>query len=107
MRILVEPKNSMVKQYRKMFEIEGVKLTFTDDALRAIAKLSADRKSGARGLQAIMEDTMLDIMYDIPSRSDIRECLINEDVVLNKEKPILVFGTISGTAGENKQGKTG
>jgi len=106
-RILVEPKNSMVKQYRKMFEIEGVKLTFTDDALRAIAKLSADRKSGARGLQAIMEDTMLDIMYDIPSRSDIRECLINEDVVLSKEKPILVFGTISGTAGENKQGKTG
>ncbi len=106
-RILVEPKNSMVKQYKKMFDIEGVKLTFTDDALRAIARLSADRKSGARGLQAIMEDTMLDIMYDIPSRSDIRECLLNEDVVLSKEKPILVFGTTSETVGESKQGKTG
>jgi len=68
-----------------MFDMEGVKLTLTDDALRAIARLSENRKTGARGLQAIMEDTMLDIMYDIPSRKDIRECLINEDVVLSGE----------------------
>ena len=106
-RILVEPRNSMVKQYKKMFEIEDVKLTFTDDALRAIARLSAERKSGARGLQAIMEDTMLDIMYDIPSRDDIRECLISEDVVLNRENPILVFETSPETADDEKQKKTG
>ena len=106
-RILVEPRNSMVKQYKKMFEIEGVKLTLTDGALKAIAKLSAERKSGARGLQAIMENTMLDIMYDIPSRNDIRECLINEGVVLTKEKPILVFGTASEMSGDKEQEKTG
>ncbi len=106
-RILVEPRNSMVKQYKKMFEIEGVKLTLTDGALKAIAKLSAERKSGARGLQAIMENTMLDIMYDIPSRNDIRECLINEGVVLTKEKPILVFGTTSEMSGDKEQEKTG
>ncbi len=106
-RILVEPRNSMVKQYKKMFEIEGVKLTLTDGALKAIAKLSAERKSGARGLQAIMENTMLDIMYDIPSREDIRECLINEGVVLTREKPILVFGTASEMSGDNEQEKTG
>jgi ATP-dependent Clp protease ATP-binding subunit ClpX len=106
-RILVEPRNSMVKQYKKMFEIEGVKLTLTDGALKAIAKLSAERKSGARGLQAIMENTMLDIMYDIPSREDIRECLINEGVVLTKEKPILVFGTASEMSGDKEQEKTG
>ncbi|MBW2599172.1 MAG: ATP-dependent Clp protease ATP-binding subunit ClpX [Deltaproteobacteria bacterium] len=108
-RILTEPKNSIVKQYKKMFEMEGVKLTLTDDALRTIAKLSADRKSGARGLQAIMENTMLDIMYDIPSRDDIRECLISEDVVLSREKPILVFETTSdsGQEEDSEQKKTG
>ncbi len=107
-RILVEPKNSMVKQYKKMFEMEDVKLTFTDGALKAIAKRSADRKAGARGLQAVMEDVMLDIMYDIPSRSDIKECLINSDVVLKAEKPILVFEKASDEIEEdNKQKKTG
>ena len=82
-------------------------MTFTDEALRAIAKLSAERKSGARGLQAIMEDTMLDIMYEIPSRNDIRECLINEDVVLSKEKPILLYETISEDGEGDEQEKTG
>ena len=106
-RILVEPKNSMVKQYKKMFEMEKVKLTLTDGALKAIAKLSADRKTGARGLQAVMEDVMLDIMYDIPSRNDIKECLISEDVVLSGEKPILVFETVSETVKDNEQKKTG
>jgi len=90
-----------------MFEMEGVKLTLTDGALRAIAKLSAERKTGARGLQAIMEDTMLDIMYDIPSRNDIKECLINEDVVFSREKPIMVLETVSEIVEENEQKKTG
>ena len=106
-RILVEPKNSIVKQYKKMFEIEGVKLTLTDGALRAIARLSVDRKAGARGLRAIMENIMLDIMYDIPSRKDIKECLVNEDVVLNGETPIMVFETVSEAVENNEQKKTG
>ncbi len=66
-RILVEPKDAIIRQYQKLFELEGVKLKFTDGALRAIAKLSVERKSGARGLRAILENTMLDIMYDLPS----------------------------------------
>ena len=97
-KILVEPKDSLVMQYGKMFEFENVKLKFTDDALRAIARLSVERKSGARGLRAIMENTMLDVMYDIPSRDDIKECIINEDVVMNREKPILLLETESETA---------
>lgn len=97
-KILVEPKDSLVKQYGKMFELENVKLKFTDGALRAVAKLAVERKSGARGLRAIMENTMLDVMYDIPSRSGIKECIISEDVVMNMEKPILLLETESETA---------
>lgn len=97
-RILVEPRDAITKQYAKLFELEKVRLKFTDGALRAIAKLSAERKAGARGLRAIMENTMLEIMYDIPSRSDVRECVINEDVVLNREHPILLFEKQSETA---------
>jgi ATP-dependent Clp protease ATP-binding subunit ClpX len=97
-KILVEPKDSIIKQYTKLFELENVRLKFTDGALRAIATLSAERKAGARGLRAILENTMLEIMYDIPSRPDIRECVINEDVVLNREHPILLFEKQSESA---------
>lgn len=97
-RILVEPKDSIIKQYKKLFDMENVKLKFTDGALKAIAKLSAERKSGARGLRSILENTMLDIMYDMPSRTDVRECIISEEVVLNCEQPILLFETKSETA---------
>jgi len=97
-RILVEPKDAITRQYKKLFEIENVKLKFTEGALKAIAQLAVERKSGARGLRAILEETMLDIMYEIPSRHDILECLISEDVVLKKEKPLLVFETKSETA---------
>jgi ATP-dependent Clp protease ATP-binding subunit ClpX len=97
-RILNEPKDAIIKQYKKMFDLENVRLKFTDGALRAIAKLSVERKSGARGLRSILESTMLDIMYDIPSRRDVRECVINEDVVLNKEKPLFIFEKITETA---------
>ena len=97
-RILIEPKDAITKQYKVLFELENVKLKCTDGALRAIAKLSVERKSGARGLRAILENTMLDIMYDLPSRNDVRECVITEDVVMNKEKPILIFETKSETA---------
>lgn len=97
-KILVEPKDAIIKQYTKGFELENVKLRFTDSALRAVAKLAVDRKSGARGLRAILENTMLEIMYDIPSRQDVRECVINEDVVLNNALPILLFEQQSETA---------
>jgi len=97
-KILVEPKDAIIKQYTKLFELENVRLKFTDGALRAIATLSADRKAGARGLRAILENTMLEIMYDIPSRSDVRECVINEEVVMNREQPILLFEKQSESA---------
>jgi len=97
-RILVEPKDAIVKQYQKLFDLEGVKLKFTDGALRAIASLSVERKSGARGLRAILENTMLDIMYELPSTPDVKECVISEEVVMNKEKPILLFEKKAETA---------
>ncbi|MFA4910064.1 MAG: ATP-dependent Clp protease ATP-binding subunit ClpX [Desulfobacteria bacterium] len=90
-RILKEPRNALVKQYRKLFEFEKVGLNFTNDALVAIAKEAQKRRSGARGLRSIMENIMLDIMYELPSQSDIRECVITEEVVQKKETPILVY----------------
>jgi ATP-dependent Clp protease ATP-binding subunit ClpX len=90
-RILSEPKNALVKQFKKLFELEGVNLRFTDSALSGIAKEAVKRKSGARGLRAILETCMLDIMYEIPSVENVKECVISEDVVLNKEDPILLY----------------
>ncbi|MDJ0784000.1 MAG: ATP-dependent Clp protease ATP-binding subunit ClpX [Desulfosarcinaceae bacterium] len=90
-RILTEPKNALVKQYQKLFEMEDVNLRLTDSALAAIADEALKRKSGARGLRAIMESCMLDIMYDIPSAENVKECVIGEDVILNKEDPILLY----------------
>lgn len=97
-RILQEPKDAIIKQYKKLFEMENVKLKFTDGALRAIAKQAIDRKTGARGLRSILENTMLDIMYELPSRRDMKECIISEEVVLNGEDPILIFESKSETA---------
>jgi len=90
-RILKEPKNALIKQFKKLFEIEGVNLRFTDSAIVAIAKESSKRKSGARGLRSILENCMLDIMFEIPSLENVKECVIGEDVVLNKEAPILLY----------------
>ncbi len=90
-RILTEPKNALVKQYEKLFEFEDVNLKFTEDALKAVAKDAIDRKSGARGLRAILEKVMLDIMYDLPSRSGVVECVIGEEVILNNDHPLLLY----------------
>ncbi|MDA8084535.1 MAG: ATP-dependent Clp protease ATP-binding subunit ClpX [Nitrospiraceae bacterium] len=90
-RILVEPRNALVKQYQKLLSFDNVRLKFTDGALSAIAKKSVQRKSGARGLRAILEEIMLDVMYEIPSQKGIKECLITEDTVTKKEKPILIY----------------
>jgi ATP-dependent Clp protease ATP-binding subunit ClpX len=90
-RILTEPKNALIKQFKKLFEMEGVNLRLTDSALSAIAKEAQKRKSGARGLRAVLESCLLDIMYEIPSVKNVKECVISEDVILNKEEPILLY----------------
>jgi ATP-dependent Clp protease ATP-binding subunit ClpX len=89
--ILVKPKNALIKQYTKMFEFENVKLKFQKEALLAVAREAINRKSGARGLRAILEDVMLEIMYDIPSQENVKECVIGEDVIVKREKPLLVY----------------
>jgi len=90
-RILKEPKNALVKQFQKLFEIEGVNLRFTDSAYAAIAEEALKRKSGARGLRAILEASMIDIMYELPSIENVKECVIGEDVILHGEDPILLY----------------
>ena len=90
-RILTEPKNALVKQYQQLLSFDNVKLKFTDDACAAIAREALKRKTGARGLRAIIENTMLDIMYEIPSRTDIEECVITADVIIKKERPLLTY----------------
>ena len=90
-KILKEPRNALVKQYKKLFELEDVELNFTDDALIAIAREAQNRKSGARGLRSIMEDIMLNIMYELPSQTNVRECMITEEVVKRKEMPELLY----------------
>jgi ATP-dependent Clp protease ATP-binding subunit ClpX len=90
-RILSEPKNALLKQYKRLFEMEGVSLEFTEGAKKAVAKEAVSRKTGARGLRAIMETVMLDLMYDIPSQSNAREIIINEDVILHGQSPIILY----------------
>jgi len=91
MHILVRPRNALTKQYKKLFEMDGVQLKFTDGSLQEIAKKALERKAGARGLRGILEEIMLDVMYDLPSKSNVREVIISEDVVLQKREPILVY----------------
>jgi ATP-dependent Clp protease ATP-binding subunit ClpX len=89
--ILTKPKNALVKQFSKLFEMDGVKLKFTHDALEAVAKEALNRAAGARGLRAILEHAMLDIMYDVPSRDGIKEVVVGQDVITKGEKPIIVY----------------
>jgi ATP-dependent Clp protease ATP-binding subunit ClpX len=89
--ILTRPKNSIVRQYKRFFEMEGVKLDFTDDALQEVATLAMTRGTGARGLRAVLEDVMLDIMYDLPSRLDVTACTVTKDVIHSKAEPLLTF----------------
>lgn len=91
-KVLTEPKNALVKQYVTLFEMENVKLTITDDALVAIAKQAIERKTGARGLRAIMEGNLLELMYDIPDMKDVKEIIINADVINNGAKPEFIKG---------------
>ncbi len=97
-KILVEPKNALVKQYQRLLEMEGVRLKFTDGSLRAISQLALQRKMGARGLRAILENVMLDLMYDIPSQTDIKEVVISEDTIQRSEQPLIVYEHQAETA---------
>lgn len=90
-RILVEPKNALTKQYKKLFELDGVELEFTEEALREIAKEAIRRKTGARGLRAIMEEVMTDIMFEIPSMGNVKKVIVDKETVLKKEKPKLIY----------------
>lgn len=89
--ILTEPKNALVKQYQRLFELEEAKLSFTDDALTAIAKRAIERKTGARGLRSILEDILLDTMFDLPSMSDVSEVVVNEEAVTSDAKPLMIY----------------
>jgi ATP-dependent Clp protease ATP-binding subunit ClpX len=90
-KILSEPKNALVKQYQKLFEMDEVELEFNDDALKAIAKLAIERKTGARGLRSIIEKVMMDIMYEIPSRTDVKKCVITQETIDNNQQPTLLL----------------
>lgn len=90
-RILTEPKNALIKQYKRLFELDGVKLEFTDDAILEVAKLAKERNTGARGLRAILESAMMDTMFDVPSRGDVSSCLITKESILQNEKPVLML----------------
>ena len=97
--ILTEPKNALVKQYQKLFDIEGADLTFTDESLRAIAKRAIARKTGARGLRSIMEDILLDTMFDLPGLENVSEVVVNEEAVTSDAKPLLIYADVKkGTA---------
>ncbi len=90
-RILKEPKNALTKQYQRLFEFDNVRLRFTEGSLKAIAGEALKRKSGARGLRSVMEKAMLEIMYELPSTPNAKECVINEQVILNGEKPVILY----------------
>jgi ATP-dependent Clp protease ATP-binding subunit ClpX len=90
-RILKEPKNALTKQYEKLFELEGIKLRFTEGALQAIAKKALSRKSGARGLRSVMEEAMLEVMFELPSDEQASECVVNEQVINIGEYPVILY----------------
>jgi ATP-dependent Clp protease ATP-binding subunit ClpX len=103
-RILVEPKNAIMRQYQKLFEMENVKLRFSEETIDAVAEYAIEKDTGARGLRSILEQSMLDVMFDIPSRKDVRECIITPGTILKKEEPLLVYEHEAG--GQSEKGKS-
>ncbi len=103
-RILKEPKNALTKQYKRLFGLDGVQLRFTEGALQAVVKKSIERKAGARGLRSVMEESMLDVMYELPSKEGVQECVINKEVVTQGEYPVLIYdGDAAGKKGRQKR----
>ncbi|MBZ4664964.1 ATP-dependent Clp protease ATP-binding subunit ClpX [Mahella sp.] len=105
MTILTEPKNALIKQYQKLFEMDGVTLEFEEAAIAAVADKALERNTGARGLRAILEDIMLNIMYDIPSREDIEKCVITEDTIVNHTEPMIIISEIQKSKRPVKKGR--
>jgi ATP-dependent Clp protease ATP-binding subunit ClpX len=89
-RILTEPKNALIKQYQHYFAMDGVELVFTDDALKAVAEMAIKHKTGARGLRTVLEETLMEVMYEIPGRGDVKKCVVNAESVLNRTRPLLL-----------------
>ena len=98
MRILREPKNSLVRQYQRLMELDGVQLSFDDDALEEIVRMAMKRGTGARGLRAVMEEVMLDVMYQIPSRRDVQAVRITASAVRGEAEPIIEYGRVQRRA---------
>ncbi|MYA18299.1 MAG: Clp protease [Gammaproteobacteria bacterium] len=94
MRILTEPKNSLTRQYAKLFEMEEVEVDFREDALRAVAKKAMERKTGARGLRSILESVLLDTMYDLPSSASVAKVVVDESVIEGENEPMLVYQSV-------------
>jgi ATP-dependent Clp protease ATP-binding subunit ClpX len=101
--ILVKPKNALLKQYQRLFEIEGVRLEFAEDALRSVAKKAIQRKTGARGLRSIMEGILLDTMFDLPTMNGVEEVVINREVIEGRAKPLQIY---ADRRGENVGGSS-
>ncbi|MFU8778062.1 MAG: ATP-dependent Clp protease ATP-binding subunit ClpX, partial [Roseovarius sp.] len=101
--ILTQPKNALVKQYQRLFELEGAQLSFTEDALKAVAKRAIARKTGARGLRSILEDILLDTMFDLPSMEHVEEVLVNEEAVNSDAAPLIIYAESKG----KKEGASG
>lgn len=106
MKILVEPRNALVKQYKKLFEMDDVEIEFEEEALKAIAKMAIDRKTGARGLRSILENVMLDVMYEIPSRKDIEKCVVTQETIEKKISPTLVLSEAKKKKSRKKKEET-
>ena len=92
-KILTEPKNALVKQYQRMFSMDGVELTFTKEAIERVAKEAEERKTGARALRSIIEEAILDVMFELPSMDNVRKCIVDEEVIEKKAKPKLVYAS--------------
>ncbi|MNL33468.1 ATP-dependent Clp protease ATP-binding subunit ClpX [compost metagenome] len=103
--ILTRPKNAIAKQYQRLFSFEGVELKFTEKALRAVAKMALKRKTGARGLRGVIETAMLDIMYDIPSKNNVKEVIIDDNVINDGAQPMLVYKSDEEMQAEAEEAK--
>ena len=103
-RILQEPKNAVLRQFQRFFSLDGVELVFTQDALEAIADEAITHKTGARGLRTVLEDTLLDVMYEVPSRTDVQKCIVSGETIRNRQRPLLVTSSGQEIAMEDESG---
>ncbi|RPI51711.1 MAG: ATP-dependent Clp protease ATP-binding subunit ClpX, partial [Chloroflexi bacterium] len=101
--ILTEPKNALVRQFKRLFELDNVELVLTEDALEATAEEALGRKTGARGLRTILEETLLDVMYEIPSREDVVKCVVNGETIRRKVRPLLLTQSGRAVSGEQEE----